>query len=186
MRLRATVKIRNDHIVAAREERGWSQKETAMHAGIPLFWLANFEALRFTGNIKIATRYATLLAATLGIKTNEVMPEGVWGVDIQTTRMAIQDVPADLLISSVNGGNRFILPAPDDAMELREQVAEYLGFIDNDRTRTIVAEYYGVDDIPAPYTLESLGRKHNLNRERVRQIIFQGLNDIRRKARTHA
>ncbi len=67
---------------------------------------------------------------------------------------------------------------------LREQVREMLGDL-TDRERKVLSLRYGLED-DNPRTLEEVGREIGVTRERVRQIEFEALTQLRKRERAEA
>jgi len=59
-------------------------------------------------------------------------------------------------------------------LPLEEELVQIFAPAFNDRDRQIVAEYYGWDG-HGSHTLEQLGRKHGLSRERIRQVCVRAV-----------
>jgi RNA polymerase primary sigma factor len=79
-----------------------------------------------------------------------------------------------------------LLPNPDsespDAGLLRESMTQEIRDVLKllpDRERTILQLYYGFDE-PRSFTLEEIGEKLNLTRERIRQLRNKAIKDLRR------
>ena len=171
MRLRATIKIRNEHMLAARQRLGMSQKVLAAAAAVPINWVWAFEKLDYSkGQTNdLAVSYAAALADCLGLETSQVLPEELAGEKIETTRVAIADLPHSLLLSGAC--ERFALPCPSEeaeASELKDMVAEMLDTL-TFREREIVKMLYGIGG-GCIYTLEEVGRTFGITRERARQV----------------
>lgn len=136
--------------------------------------------------MNIATRYATALADALGIQSSDVMPEHLWGVKIDTTRVAIQDVPDDHLISASSmGSSRLILPDPSENVEkidLPEMVTGLLGYLPLQRTREMLRFRYGIES-DKEHTLDECAQAFDISSERASQIIVKGIRDLQRTAR---
>ena len=62
--------------------------------------------------------------------------------------------------------------------ELRESIEAVLAQL-SPRERTILVGHYGLDDKGATITLEQLGRKFGISKERVRQIEINALRKLR-------
>ncbi|MFT7589717.1 MAG: RNA polymerase primary sigma factor [Limisphaerales bacterium] len=63
-------------------------------------------------------------------------------------------------------------------VSLKQQIKEALSVI-SEREAMIISCYYGLDGEP-PFTLEEIGSKFNLTRERVRQIKERAIRRLRR------
>jgi RNA polymerase primary sigma factor len=69
--------------------------------------------------------------------------------------------------------------------ELRETIEAMLAQL-VPRERTILIDHYGLDESAQPQTLDQLGQKLGISKERVRQIEMQALNKLRRLVRPQA
>jgi RNA polymerase sigma factor (sigma-70 family) len=63
--------------------------------------------------------------------------------------------------------------------ELRESIDAMLAQL-TPRERIILIDHYGLDEAAEPKTLDQLGRKLGISKERVRQIEMQALKKLRR------
>lgn len=103
MRLRASVKIRNDHMVAAREAMGLSQGGLASLAGVAMRHVQSFEALRYdTYRVSTLKAAASRIAVTLGLSEEDVFPSEMEGKRLESDRTAWTKVEARCLVDAVN------------------------------------------------------------------------------------
>lgn len=63
-----------------------------------------------------------------------------------------------------------------------EQLLQVLMSELNEREYDMVTMYFGLNDLQKEYTLDEIGKKYNLTKERVRQIIEKGKRKMRIKA----
>ncbi|MFP4415858.1 MAG: RNA polymerase sigma factor RpoD/SigA [Chitinispirillaceae bacterium] len=68
-------------------------------------------------------------------------------------------------------------------MSLNQEIDELLETL-NERERKVVRMYFGIGE-ETTYTLEEIGARANITRERVRQIKDSALEKLRRSGRTH-
>ena len=76
------------------------------------------------------------------------------------------------------------LPSPDEAAAghlLHEQIEEMLATLSS-REREVLHYRFGLEDGHS-YTLEEVGRKFNVTRERIRQIEAKALRKLRQPSR---
>jgi len=66
--------------------------------------------------------------------------------------------------------------------QLSEKIDEALGSL-SEREEQVVRLRFGIDN-DDPHTLERIGRKFGISRERVRQIEMRALDKLRHPART--
>ncbi len=85
------------------------------------------------------------------------------------------DEMIDLIRSEDEGDNLVV----DD--RVKEQLAKTLSILD-DRERNIVECYYGIRTDCEPMTLEAIGEKYDLTKERIRQIKEKAIRKLRHNA----
>lgn len=182
--LRATIKIRNDEMISARERLGLNQTELGKLADLHVMDVARFEALRWSdirGDIRAK---ASSIAGVLGLMEQDVLPPGMDGVSIQSTRTARAYVPVDSLLSMTKEVRLLASPAADDtAMTeetnrvLREMVSTLPG-----REAGIIDMRFGLDG-QGPRTLEETARAYGVTRERLRQLEIRAIWHLRERKR---
>ena len=71
----------------------------------------------------------------------------------------------------------------DTEIKIAEEVAVVANLLDclNDREREVIKDYYGIDT-DDELTLEEIGKKFNLTKERIRQIKESALKKLRTEA----
>ncbi len=77
------------------------------------------------------------------------------------------------------------LPSPDEELmteSLKEEIKRALTIL-NEREKEVIKLYYGIDT-DQPLTLEEIGEKFNLTRERVRQIKEKAIRKLRHNTRS--
>lgn len=77
------------------------------------------------------------------------------------------------------------LPSPDDELmteSLKEEIKRALSVL-NEREKEVLKLYFGIDN-DQPLTLEEIGEKFNLTRERVRQIKEKAIRKLRHNSRS--
>jgi DNA-binding XRE family transcriptional regulator len=121
MRVRATVRIRNDEMLRAREALGWSQTECATAAGASLRTVMRLEALDCRMDIALAVP----VAATLGLALDKVYPMALAGKRPVTTMSVSQEVPEGRLLG-LSAARALPAPEEGDGM-MATRVDEALG-----------------------------------------------------------
>jgi RNA polymerase primary sigma factor len=77
------------------------------------------------------------------------------------------------------------LPSPDEELmteSLKEEIKNTLKVL-NEREKEVLKLYFGIDN-DQPLTLEEIGEKFNLTRERVRQIKEKAIRKLRHNSRS--
>lgn len=175
MRLRATLRIRNDEMIAARERLGLNQKEAAEQAGVPMYFLYSCEKLDYIAAKYNCQENVLRIASFLGLDPEVIMPEELQGVSIQSCFTATANVENKVLREGIQQQFRArnLLPAPDeeceqnDLIEMIQQLLPTLSY----REREIMKLLYGLDDNDkTEYSYSEVGRIFKVTRERVRQV----------------
>lgn len=163
--IRATLRLRNDNMISAREHRRFSQKDVAVLAGVPLPYVGAMEKMDF--DFPQVWERVNSVAAVLEISPFEIMPEGMAGKVVPST--FVKRMPMDLkLLDSLmhRYRDRFTLPSPQDAAEQ----AEAREIIDGFKQELPYTQRKVLRLRDAGMTLEEVGRAFNITQERVRQI----------------
>lgn len=177
MKLRATLKIRNDHMISARSEHGWSQGRLAKAAGVPVAWVYRLEKLDFSGNPDLLETHAYAVAATLGIPVEQVLPDGFAGKRLETTMVSISEV--DALSLPFVKQKLLVERDPAHSMILKEELGVCLEGMD-ERHKSVLVARYGLNGSKEKSPSE-IAEDMNCSRTRVDQIIKIALR--RAKAR---
>ena len=178
MRLQATIRVRNDHMIAARKRLGFSQKALAEVAGVSIYTVHALEQLDYTSpqNINELSQRATLVAGVLEIPTDQVLPPEYIGKAIATTHQVVRDIPLENLLAF---GERLALPSgtnEQERFEMREDIEPALASL-SFRERAVLALRYGLDG-EQPHTLQETGEKIHVTRGRVKQIEMKAIRKI--------
>lgn len=174
MRLRATIRVRNDALLRARKARGWTQAYLAEVAEVPLGLVQSLERLNYT---RQDTRWgAQRLAWTLEIDLVEILPDELVGLDLEVKEVFVREVSSEQLIDS--HARRGLLQAPpDEIVAEHEAIEKALDLLDS-RLRRALEIRYGLCGNP-PHTFEEAGKVLNVTRERARQIICKAERQFR-------
>lgn len=99
-------------------------------------------------------------------------------LDTISLDIPLLDDSDDTLLSSLADDG----PGPDKIIETTTQREYLLSLVKKlpPRQSHIISEYFGLED-GIPKTLQTLGNKHGVTRERIRQIIKSGLIRLKRK-----
>lgn len=119
MRLRATVRVRNDAMVSSREYLGWSQRDLAREAGVPEAHVFALEKLAYhelpQGR---AADSASKIATALALEEHQVLPPGCAGRDLVQDREAVATVEPERLLEARAAMEARLLPGdPGEVVE---------------------------------------------------------------------
>lgn len=170
MRLRATLRVRNEVMLAARGRRGWSQASLARAAGVTLDAVWRLEALDYRR--RHVDVEACAVATALVLPVDAVLPEGLAGQRTWEDAHAVVEMDPSRLLAV--HGTRWLLEDPSVTAERREMVERCLATM-GDRERRVVRLRY-MDEL----TLEATGQEVGVTRERVRQIEARGIRQVQR------
>ena len=200
MRLRATVKIRNDRMLSARSERSMSQGDLAKAAGVSLSYVLDFEKLKFDRRKPKPTRQAAeKIALKLEIPVDEIYPEELENQAIEAERTAVVEVnPMALLAATESFKTRMIAMAPNEATtglptldELIERWRREVGpFMLNSPDSMVCAKYRsplkGFEVLKlraAGLTLDEIGAQVGLSGARVSHYEHRAITELQKVAR---
>jgi len=184
MRIRATTKLRNDHLISAREQRGWSQKELALAARVSIDLVQDFECLRYNGrkDANLLEDHAEKIAICLGISVEDVAPVTLLGSEIPATHREVREVDTEHLLAAVERrDDHLYLPAPDEELQNEEtmmvidKALKTLSY----REGEIIKLRYGIGG-GFTYTCEEIGRMLKITRERVRQVEAKAIQKLQK------
>ena len=181
MRLRATTKIRNDHMVLAREKMGLSQIDFAKSFGIPLTTLTRLEALDYPK--RIPQHIIDTISGILELSTEQVVPQELIGIKVQTHFVQKAEIESHLLLDIVDRQRtRLIEKAPDQLLletEERDQIKKLLNHpCLSFREREILKLRYGFPS-GTSFNLLETARIFKVTRERIRQIEAKALRKLK-------
>ncbi len=181
MRIRATLRIRNDVLIQARKDLKLSQIKLGKAADVPIHYVQALEALRYNGGSIL--KYAERIAAFLDIPIQQILPKELAGKVFQVNHVSITDVPVDRVLGWAN--SRLALPAPEDSAskaELKRQIHKVLDGL-APRVRFVLVKRLGLDG-KGTMTLKEIGKTLGVTRDRVRQIQLKGTQQLQHPMRS--
>lgn len=179
MRLRATVRIRNNALLLAREKKGLCQRALAELAGVPMTTVARLEKLDYSGRYDMA--YAEKISVVLGISIDEVFPTELEGMRLQSDTRKDKDIEIGYLIETVRD-ERLILtndPSHEDAVDSADFVTKAMEmyptkFIED---LDIVKDYYGVEGREAK-SIKEIAKSRKICGQWVRHRLYRGESEL--------
>jgi len=197
VRIRATLKLRNDAMISAREAKGWSQGDLASACGTSIDRIVRLEKMDFSlpcpnradrDNLPIR-RYAfeslvASVATALAIPTETVAPsDAVIGQAIEADCVRVAEIPMSRLLSA-NSISRKYLPmeAEIDAISAKTQVDDLLRQTPlTFRERMVVNWMHGLNG-QQELSLRETAKELRVTRERARQIHMKALRKLSRSS----
>lgn len=174
MRLRASLKIRNDHLIKAREDRGWSQGALAKAADVRLPAVAKLEALDYTR--PGVEDEALKIACALGIPSDLVLPLEHKQIRFETTHTRVSEIPSSHLIDTVRLSGVALI----EDSSMKEDFAEFIQKLPY-RRREILKLRYGIDQENGhAYTEAEVAKIFNITRQGVHVIEATAIRDLQR------
>ena len=168
MRVRATLRLRNDDMISARKALGWNQFELAKRAKVPPAAVMAFEALDYTR----ANAEAEAIAITVALKigSDDVMPPELQGERIESTVERTSDHTAIALPVAPP-----TVPHTDRLLsaERSEMTRRLIPCLSETEQTVIAKRLQGL-------TLEQIAQVVGGTKERVRCILNQAHSKMRR------
>lgn len=180
IRLRATMTLRNDKMLAARERLGLSQKALATLSCTPLSTICDMERLRYTG-FQTWER-ARRVADVLELRPEDVVPPSMLGLEIESRRETVREVSSGLLLGEYPEvralSHRYAgVDAEALARDQREAIRSAMEGLTS-REQAVLSLRFGLDG-GTPKTLEETARMFCVTRERVRQLEIKAVRKMR-------
>ena len=174
MRVRATLRLRNDHMITARQELGLNQKQLSVAAEVALADIGFFESFQY-GRIYCVNEKARRIAAFLHMDVDLILEPGSEDVVVDSTRVAVAEVNIAELPAPAT--MQFL---PQEAAEASERDAALMEVIESlpFREREITRMRYGLSG-QWPHTLDECAEVFKISRGRVQQIERQVLGRLR-------
>jgi RNA polymerase sigma factor (sigma-70 family) len=184
MKLRATIQIRNEHMISARQEKGLTQLELASLSGVSCNLISCLERLQYP--TKYRAEDILLIADVLGILPDEVMPEQLTGWRGKTKFAYTEDVPIDRLLEyEANVTKHYLLPSPEITAEKNESMERMRLMVEDldERRKTVITLRYGLSaKAGGPYTLAEVARKLNVTKQMIRVLESSAIRLMERRA----
>lgn len=184
MKINAEIRLRHAAVIEARKAKGWTQKHLSEITGVRQTTISSLELLQF--GLPRVQRAILTIAAALELDPDVVMPPDLNDNVVSKINVTRNVTPSRLLEYTDKFNSRMVLPAPDEIMEndvMKEKLEEALEDL-TPRERTVLEMRYGLEDGHI-YSLEEVGRKFNISRERVRQIERAAIRKLRHPTRSN-
>jgi transcriptional regulator with XRE-family HTH domain len=180
LKLRATLKVRNDVIIAAREQRGWSQTKLGEAAGVSLRAVAALEALDYSHND--VENEALKVAVALEINPDDILPPGFAGRKLQSRFSSVRTVDVNKLLDSPEMLQIAAPEKPDPitTKELHDEVRSVLKTLTK-REEFVLCKRDGIDG--DCHTFLEISDMLRLSLERVRQVYYRALRKLQHPRR---
>ena len=183
MRIRATVTLRNDKMLSARENKGFSQIELADMVGLGVHIIGQLERLQFPKTYRYED--ALLIAAELEIPVESVLPKEMVGWDGATKFSYTKEVPVERLLEYENTQTKhYLVDSPENIADKNDKITmiksmlKYLSY----REREVIRLRYGLDSGGMCYTLEEISRMFKATRESVRLVEYKAIRKLEKYA----
>ena len=171
---RVEIRLRNDRLIRAREELGWTQAEAARKIGINGSLLNALETLRKSPWGAEGWRpTAETIATFYGLGLDYLWPDAIDRV----TRTRFEASIAAGVVGSLVGehSQRLLSAVAGEDAETAEVLRDAVTGLDERDLRVLTRRYR--DD----WTLEEVAIEDDTTRERIRQIEARGLRRLRRR-----
>jgi RNA polymerase sigma factor (sigma-70 family) len=178
MRLRATLKLRNEAMLAARERFGLTQKALSELSDVGLAEIGQMERLDY--RMPRCAEKASRVAGVLELDVEQVVPEQYASKRLWADIHVVREIDAGLLLTvSEDAARMRLLPAPSNDVELRDLKAAIESILStlSWREGEIIKLRYGLCGEQA-HTLSEVGQIVRLTRERVRQIETNAIRKL--------
>ena len=182
MRIRATTKLQNDKMVAARERLGLNQTQAANAAGISLQAWIHLEKLRYSRYTPATIeQHATTIAMFLGITAEEIAPRELWGSEVPSTHTLVRTIDTKHLLEVVrNHEQHYLLPEPRTELERdesREMLVDVLKELSS-QEQEVINLHFGLNG-GKRYTASEIARMYKISTSRVCEIEAKALRRLR-------
>ncbi len=174
-----TVALRNNLIKSRRQERGWSQKELAIRAGVTVARVQEMERLHVL-KPQLMERVLTCLAAALDCEPHELWDESMSAVTKHTTVRLFNT--EDVVSFSSHQANALYITDDPTAYESRRYEADRRQKIEQvlltlkPREERIVRAVYGLDGEPT--AIAELAKREGVSVQRIYQLERQTMRKL--------
>jgi RNA polymerase sigma factor (sigma-70 family) len=183
MRIRAKLTLRNDAMIAAREQLGLTQRQLGELVGVSQAYIASVEAMDYGSPRLATTDIVAEIADALGLMSEQVMPPELLGSVVPSRHVRVAEIEPSRLIQGLSESMKY-LPQPSDAMEaaeLQDRVKKVLDTLTY-REREIIKLRYGIGDGYA-YTQREIGRIFKVTTERIHQVEAKAIRKLQQPLR---
>jgi RNA polymerase sigma factor (sigma-70 family) len=185
MKIGAKISFFNAEMRTKRLEKGWSQKELGEAAGLTQTAIGAIETLKPRRPTPALKRNLIKIADALDCQVEDIFPIDYinaleyGNLPKKSTYIKIRDIRLDQLEEG-RYKEELALPAAEDLTIEKLKCDEIREALDTlpPRERMIIESYFGFSGNPGK-TFEDVGRELGITRERVRQIMAQGLSRLR-------
>lgn len=188
--VRATLRVRNDALISAREIRGLTQRQTAEASNVPCDVVSELERFDFSRKIDLG-KFAQRLADFLDIPLCKILPDNHLGRKVSSSIQRIVQCDPDSL-SRMEDAGRFVgqplmigsSAVPIDSAihgELSERINSVLLTLTK-REREVIELRFGLNGND-PLSLEAVSKRLTITRQRVCQIESHAIRKIRHDTR---
>lgn len=168
MRLRATIRIRNDEMIEARKRMKMSQVEMAAFANVPLSLVCRLERLNYP---KLFKEEVLMLASDLDLKPEKIFPIEMVGWGENTVFSFTKEVSTDKLLEYKDRSTEhYLLPSPDETVqknELQDKAFLLVDKLDSERERVVIKMLYGLGEYKKYHTILEVSKILGVTRETV-------------------
>ncbi len=175
----------NARIIATRQAKGWTQKDVALLTGLSIKDLSSIETLRMIPSQQAMDELCSALEVTQDYlfpqELIEALREGVF--DHRSAELGENQIAR--LIAEKRAGLLPPGPQPGNVVDhafLVDAISQVLDEL-KPREKEVIELRFGLKG-QGPLTLEGVGFKIGVNRERVRQIEEQALRKLRHPVRS--
>ena len=183
MRLRATIRIRNDEMIEARKRLNLSQVGLAAFANVPLSLVCRLERLNYP---RIFKEEVLLLANALDLTPEQIFPKEMVGWGENTIFSFTKEVPTDKLLEYKERNNEhYFLPAPDIVAEKNEKFEKIFSLIDkleSEREKQVMKMLYGLGKSGKYHTTKDISKIIGLTRETVNHHHRNAIRKLQKMA----
>lgn len=175
MKVRATLKLRNEAMISAREQLRISQTALAEALEMPLKTIVDMEKMDFTNPLTCARVEA--VAGFLCILPQEIMPPTMLGERMWSDYVITIEMKA--MAGRIN--ERLSLPSPIEVASFEETKSVMLVALNmlTDKERMVISMRYGLNG-QTPKTLDEIGTQIGLTKSRIGSIESSSLRKLER------